>query len=107
MLELPFQKPPPVDECERALDAAEDEYAKTRSEGADERISWYERDRVLAYREPVELARRDARRNLKFEIQALALGDELCVVAMTHEVFAEYQFWIDDVSPFANSIVFA
>jgi len=38
---------------------------------------------------------------------ALALGDEWCLIAMPHEVFAEYQLWADNESPFAHTMVWA
>jgi hypothetical protein len=44
---------------------------------------------------------------LRFEIHALALGDEWCLLAMPHEVFAEYQLWVEQASPFRHNMVVA
>ena len=44
---------------------------------------------------------------MRFPIQAFAIGDELCILGLPHEMFAEYQLFVDKTSPFAHNMVFA
>ena len=44
--------------------------------------------------------------DLPFPMRAITLGDELCILTLTGEMFAEYQLWAEDVSPFAHTFVF-
>ena len=44
---------------------------------------------------------------MPFDIQVLAFGDELAIVALSDEVFAEYQLRIDERSPFQHTLVWA
>ena len=43
---------------------------------------------------------------LPFPMRAIAIGEEVCVLTVTGEMFAEYQLWIDEVSPFEHTFVF-
>ena len=43
---------------------------------------------------------------LPFPMQAVAIGDDVCILTVTGEMFAEYQLWIDEVSPFEHTFVF-
>jgi hypothetical protein len=44
--------------------------------------------------------------SLRFEIHALAIG-EWCLLAMPHEVFVDYQLWVEQASPFRHNMVLA
>ena len=54
------------------------------------------------------LAMAEGRRppTMRFPIRGLALGDDLCILGMAHECFAEYQLYVDRASPFARNMVF-
>jgi len=34
-------------------------------------------------------------------------GDEWCLVAMPHEMFCQYELWIDETAPFEHTMAFA
>ena len=40
------------------------------------------------------------------EVNAIMLGSEWCLVAMQHEMFCEYELWIDENAPFGHTMVF-
>jgi hypothetical protein len=104
---LPMQDWPWPEDCQRALSRAESRLAEAKRKGADERARWYLQDDVLCLRELLEKARRGEPASLRFELNLLALGDEFALLTMTHEVFAEYQLWIDQHSPFRHTMVLA
>ncbi len=106
-LQLPFQSPPTPKECEKVLKIKEDEYEKARvKKGANEKSLWYAHNIVLVLRDLLKIAKKGEKKTLKFEIQAFAIGNELCITGMTHEMFAEYQLWINEVSSFKRNMVF-
>ena len=49
----------------------------------------------------------DQNPGLPFEIQSFAFGKDLVVIAFPHELFVEYQLYIEEHSPFRNTLVFA
>jgi hypothetical protein len=104
---LPFSDPPPAAACET-------EYAKAaaaaRRAREDQRntaggMLWAE-DAALCLQDLLEHARRrEPFEGLRFEAQLLAAGREWGLLALTHEVFAEYQLWAEHVSPFRHTMV--
>lgn len=62
---------------------------------------------MLCLKELAEQCRRGVRPPLRFEIQLVATGREWGLLAMTHEVFAEYQLYIDRIAPFRHTMVMA
>ena len=44
---------------------------------------------------------------LQLDINAVTLGSEWCLVAFQHELFAEYELWVDENAPFDHTMVFA
>ena len=102
---LPFQPAPPEDEVQRALDAARQRLDDLQRTGATPLAVWYEQDNVRVYEELLDIARRGQRRALTFEMQAMALGRDLCLLGLSHEPFAEYQLAADRLSPFAHTMV--
>jgi hypothetical protein len=106
---LPFQDPPPLAECERACRAAEERLAREEEKcGTNQQAGlWGLQDAVLCLRDLRDRVRRDDRSTLPFTAEALAVEDAWCLVAMTHEVFAEYQIWIDRIAPFRRTMVMA
>ena len=43
----------------------------------------------------------------RFDVYAVMLGDQWCLVGMTYETFAKYELWIDKHAPFSHKMVFA
>jgi hypothetical protein len=100
---LPFQDLPGPEECRRALAEAEQRLAQA----AGKESNWSLRDNVLCLRDLLAKSERGERQTLRFEVQMLAVGKAWCLLAMPHEVFVEYQLWVDAHSPFARNMVLA
>jgi len=111
--ELPLEPPSPHADCRNTLDEAESrlrELKAARGNGSPPEANgyelWHAREAVMRQRESLELAKEgDIRRTLPFRAQAFSLGDEFCLLGLTHEPFAEYQFWAEKVSSFRHTIV--
>ena len=43
----------------------------------------------------------------RFEAHAVMFGEEWCLVAMPHEMFCQYELWIDKHAPFKRTMTFA
>ena len=85
-LVLPLQEPPAVEECRKLL--ARDPQSECR-------------------RELLEMALKKKKRTMRFPMQAFACGHELCILGLPHEMFAEYQLFVEEISPFDHNMVFA
>lgn len=46
------------------------------------------------------------RQSLPFPMRAVTIGDDLCILTVTGEMFAEYQLFVDETSPFEYTFVF-
>lgn len=99
-LMLQFQDYPSIDECEEVIKSAREQLA---SEG--EREDGGIRKNELCIQDLIEKARRNEQQNLRFEINALRIGT-FCLITMPHEVFADYQLWAVENSPFEHTFVF-
>jgi hypothetical protein len=85
LVNLPFRDPPSVAECEQLIEEFPD----------DER-----------YVGLLEVAKSGEKRTLPFPISAFAVGDALCFLSVSHELFSEYQLFADETSPFSHTFVF-
>jgi len=104
---LPLADWPPVDVCRQALEKEEAKLARAKARSGDQRNWWYLRDNVECLRDLLAKATRGAAGSLRFDVNLLAVGTEFSLLAMTHEVFAEYQLWADRNSPFRHTMVLA
>ena len=82
---MPFRDPPSVTECEQLIEEFPDD------------------ERFVAL---LEVAKSGAKRTLPFPISAFAVGDALCFLSVSHELFSEYQLFADQTSPFSHTFVF-
>ena len=98
-LQLELQDPPRREEVEAALGSLEE-----RAKSEDDQLGWL-RNRILCVQDLLTKVRQGERRTLRFEVNAVGLGSDLCLLAMPHEVFAEYQLWAVKESPFRHTIV--
>jgi len=103
--DLPLQDWPPVDVCRQALEKGEATLAQAKARSNDERTWWYAQDNVGCLRDLLAKATRGEPGTLRFDINLLALGDQFCLLTLTHEVFAEYQLWADRHAPFRHTMV--
>ena len=85
-LSLPLREPPSAAECREALTQEPDS----------------ER-----YRSLLKMAESGEPQYLPLSMRALAVGDGLCFLTFTGEMFAEYQLFADKVSPFAHTFSFS
>lgn len=84
-LNLPFRSPPSVAECEQLIAEFPDD------------------ERYVAL---LGIAKSGEKRTLPFPMSAFAVGDALCFLSFPHELFAEYQLFADEHSPFRHTFVF-
>jgi neutral ceramidase len=105
---LPLQKPPSVVECQKALAGFEEIYNKllAKKDPNNARELYYRRTIVDHAREVLEMSRKGETRSLRFQVQAFALSDDLCIIGLPHEMLCEYQLWVNETSPFKNNMVF-
>ena len=85
LVNLPFRDPPSVTECEQLIKEFPDD------------------ERYVAL---LEVAKSGEKRALPFPISAFAVGDALCFLSVSHELFSEYQRFADETSPFSHTFVF-
>ena len=85
-LSLSLQDPPPIAECKELL-----------SKEPDSR----------RYQDLLKIAESGEPQFMPFPMRALAVGDELCILTLTGEMFAEYQLFVDEASPFKHTFVFS
>ena len=102
---LPLQELPTADQCrhlvrdqEELLKAAPDDFVE----------QWYARNNVLCSQQLCLIVDRGKQpAGVRFEINGLTLGDDFCLVAMTDEVFCDFQLWTGAYSPFKHTMVWA
>ncbi len=82
---LPFRDPPSVAECKRLIQ-------QFPGDG-----------RYVAL---LAVARQGEKRTLPFPISGFAVGDSLCLLSVSHELFSAYQLFVDATSPFSHTFVF-
>ena len=85
LVNLPFRDPPSVAECEQLIEEFPDD------------------ERYVAL---LEVSKSGEKRSLPFPISAFAVGDALCFLSVSHELFSEYQLFADATSPFSHTFVF-
>ena len=85
LVNLPFRDPPSVAACKQLIEEFPD----------DER-----------YVSLLEVAERGEKRTLPFPMSAFGVGDVLCFLSVSHELFSAYQLFVDETSPFSHTFVF-
>ena len=53
-----------------------------------------------------EMIERGEQSKLPLEINAVMLASEWCLVTLQHEIFCEYELWVDENAPFDHTMVF-
>ena len=65
-------------------------------------------ERTMELLETVKgIIERGERPELRFDINVATFGSEWCLVTMPHEMFCEYELWVDENAPFDHTMVFA
>ena len=104
---LPLRALPPPEACAGTLRECEERLAAAEAQGIEGTGLFSFRDDVLCYRDLLARAQSGVAAGLPFRVSALAVGEAWCLLGMTHEVFAEYQLWLDDISPWPHTMVAA
>ena len=82
-------------------------FSVTQALEADQAIASGElRSRDLTLTLPRRANDSGERSSLPFPMRAVAIGDEVCILTVTGEMFAEYQLFVDEASPFKHTFVF-
>ena len=100
---LPLADPPAPSECEAALPRIREQLAAAQ----DPRTVWSLRDYVRALEDLLAKSRRGERQTLRFDAHCVGIGDRWGLLAVPHEVFAEYQLWADAASPYRRTMMAA
>jgi hypothetical protein len=107
-IDLPLQPLPSEEECEKVLRLTESRLSELEEIlSANDLQVWSQRDCALRLRELLEKIRRGKEEPLRFDLNLVSLGEEWSLLAMNHEVFAEYQLWTGAASPFRRTMVWA
>jgi hypothetical protein len=101
---LPLAPPPSVPEAERGLYRERDALNRLLNQGRGEAEIARQRMIVEWASDRVALARRGPQEHtVDLEIQVLTMGD-VALVGLSGEVFAEYAKFLDEISPFAQTV---
>ena len=84
-LSLPLLEPPSVAECEELLVREPDN---------------------IRYQDLLKIAQSGEPQFKLLSMRALAIGEEMCILTFSGEMFAEYQLFVDEASPFKHTFVF-
>jgi len=103
-VKLPFQEMPTAGECEAALARDQERLADAERAGQSEMETRYLRFNLWNLQGLWKRIKKGSPEPLRFEINALTIGDEWCLLTMPHEVFCEYQLWADLESPFRHTM---
>ena len=103
--ELPFRAPPSA-EIEALLAGGGLPAVDLEQSGDDATKRWYDEDAVRCLKEVLEAASAGGGPGgLDCRVQGFAIGTEFCLVAMTHEPFADYQLTAVRTSAFTHTMV--
>ena len=101
---LPLQAYPTLEDCEGLLRRQE----KVAESAGDDVARWYARENVICTERLMERVKSGVKHDgIRFELNALAFGDDVCLVTMTDEVFCDYQLWAVENSPARHTMVWA
>jgi hypothetical protein len=106
-IHLPFHDFPAAQDCQDALNKAEASLAQAQAKETAEKHLWSSMDTVLCLRDLMRRVQARQPQSLRFEINTLAIGNDWCLLAMPHEVFVDYQLWVEQASPFRHNMVLA
>jgi len=106
--DLPLLDPPSAEACE-AYKHVMEARLKLPDAGSAAEIEerWWTIDKIRCMKDLIDRITRGERWSMPFEINAIQIGLQWCLLTMPHEMFSEYQRWIDCTSPFARTMVWA
>ena len=96
-LRLPCEELPSAQSCTEVISELEEEIQK---EGG----GWGVENKLNCLKSLRSKIEKNQQPEVRFDITAVMLGDEWCLVAMPHEVFCDYALWMEEVSPFVRTV---
>ena len=105
--DIPLADSPDEQECRRYLAEVEARMAGPDAATMDKVEAWWAADAALCLRDRLEKIARGEKPSLRFDAHAVTLSGEWCLITMPHEMFSEYQRWLEGVSPFSYTMVLA
>ena len=96
-LRLPCEELPSAQSCTEVISELEEEIQK---EGG----GWGVENKLNCLKSLRSKIEKNQQPEVRFDITAVMLGDEWCLVAMPHEVFSDYALWMEEVSPFVRTV---
>ena len=107
VISLPLEDMPTLSECDEIIQSAHNDLVNAE-ESADvtPMYLWELKDRILILEDLRAKVLEADTQELRFEITTLKIG-KWCLTAMTHELFADYQLWADNASPFKYNMTLA
>jgi len=96
-IRLPCQNLPTLEACAKAIS----EHAEGEAQ------AWGLRDRLRCLQALQAMVEKDHWPQVRFEINAVMLGTEWCLLTMPHEVFCDYALWVEETSPFEHTMTCA
>jgi len=103
--EIPLSDFPTPEECRKRLAEIEAYMNGPNAKLATAEELCWNSDAVLCIRDLLDKIKRSEKPSLRFEADALAVNDQWCLLAMSHEMLSEYQRWIEKISPFPLTMV--
>lgn len=101
---LPLQDYPTMGDCRELLVRQE----RVLESAGDDVERWYAHENIRCTNRLIRAILRDAKSGgIQFELNALAFGNDVCLVTMTDEVFCDYQLWAVENSPARHTMVWA
>jgi hypothetical protein len=97
-LDLPLQHWPALEGIEERLRRHKEEWLQDQNNPETQALYQCSTDQL-------QRARANEKGSLRFEITTLSLGADWCLLAMSHELLAHYQFQIEGLSPFHRTMV--
>lgn len=96
-----------ADVCENIIQRFQEAYTTMEEQGADVQTLNNQTLCLIWAEKMLELARsKESSPGLSFPMQAFAFGKELAIIGLPHELFVEYQLFLQKKSPFPHTFVF-
>jgi neutral ceramidase len=104
-LHLPYEQIP-ADIAAALLQRVQESYDSLQQQGGEPRALADQQSNLAWARRMLELAQQpDPAPGLPFQVQGIALGDDLAILGLSSEPFVEYQLFLQEHSPFPQTLV--
>jgi len=106
---LPCRELPSMEVCNRARELLQSDYERGTESGKP--VEWVTEE---VYRNTMKLLetlkdmieRGEGHPPRRLNVHAVMLGSEWCLVTTPHEMFCEYELWVDEAAPFEHTMTF-